>query len=430
MPRGGRLYRTWCRGDPRPLVDRLSGRERSAHARSVSEALWGGVLQIRDFAPSRPSILAGSRVLLARIREPLGVFVATRVALLIAVWFAQVLLPGRIPTYHGLAPDRPFLTGWAHWDAGWYLGIVTGGYTYDPATHVGAVAFFPLYPLLTRVVGQLIGNNLLAGLLISNVAMAAAMCFLYDLVAGRLGVEVARRTIVLIAVYPFAFYFSALYTESLFLFCAVLAFWFAERDRWWLCGLAGFSCTLTRQMGIVLLPALGLLYLSRRAYDLRRVRPEILGLGLVPLGIGMYMLYLFQKFGEPLAFYYATINAWGHFNLLDSDLSRLDPLGWGVGSFDPILLVNLLAGIVFLGVSFLTYRQLGLAYAAFALLATAIPFGTGLISLGRYLAVVFPVFIVVAAHLRRPLSFNAVVAVSAMFETMLAALYSVNYPII
>nr|MDQ3823819.1 hypothetical protein [Actinomycetota bacterium] len=60
--------------------------------------------------------------------------------------------------------DLLFLT-FAQWDSGWFLRVADRGYDI-PATS----AFFPVYPLVTRGVGFVLGSTVVAGVLVSLVA--------------------------------------------------------------------------------------------------------------------------------------------------------------------------------------------------------------------------------------------------------------------
>ncbi len=271
----------------------------------------------------------------------------------------------------------------ARWDSAWYL--VIAHYDYRPELGVYTAprdAFFPLYPLGLRLLSDLGPQPVLAGVLFSLAAFALALYFIHRLTAleldarGRTAVaqaapgaapaatgEVARLAVFLTAFAPMAFFFSAVYSESLYLALSVGVFWCARQGRWLLVGLLGALAAATRSTGVLLLlPAL-MLYLygpredvslvsvaavprarnararpapnrrsSRGAWPsvgwegtwvlrglvdrLRpryRPRPDILWLALVPAGLGAYMAYLGLAGGDPLAPFHAQ-NVWGrHF---------------------------------------------------------------------------------------------------------------------
>ncbi len=156
---------------------------------------------------------------------------------------------------------------WTRWDGQWYLGIAEHGY------HWGihgkpALAFAPLYPLLVHA-GLAAGwPGVVAGLIMSNVAFLAALFYLYRLLAEVRGVEIARRTIWLMALLPTAFFFLAPYSESLFLLCAVASLYHAHRrGALWAGGWAGLGM-LARPTGVILLPVI-VVALARKGAPLR-----------------------------------------------------------------------------------------------------------------------------------------------------------------
>ena len=99
-------------------------------------------------------------------------------------------------------------------------------------------------------------DELIAALLVSNVAFLGALLALFALTADAFGERVARRAIVVAALFPTAFFFLAPYTESLFLFLSILAFRAARWDRWGHVAVTGALAALTRSVGILLIPAL------------------------------------------------------------------------------------------------------------------------------------------------------------------------------
>src|SRR5205807_8154193 len=97
--------------------------------------------------------------------------------------------------------------------------IATAGYRWDPSVVLHQdVVFFPWYPLLMRWGGALLGGHpLLAGTVISLVAFAGAISLLYRLAVLELGEEKAWPVLLLLSTYPYALFYSVVYTGSLFL---------------------------------------------------------------------------------------------------------------------------------------------------------------------------------------------------------------------
>jgi hypothetical protein len=127
----------------------------------------------------------------------------------------------------------------------------------------------PLYPWLMRLAGGLLGGNegavrpsdcsaiLLGGLIVSNLACMGLFAYLYRLAEMEWGTAIARRTVVYLALFPSAFFLLAAYAESLFMLCAVAAFYHARRRQWLAAGLWGGCAPLARLPGIAILLPLG-----------------------------------------------------------------------------------------------------------------------------------------------------------------------------
>ena len=120
------------------------------------------------------------------------------------------------------------LQPWRNWDGHWYALVVLKGYGY----HEAVTAFFPLYPALLGVGNWLLDGQIeLAGVIISNVAFLGALVLLYQLLIVDFDRAVVRRALLYIALFPTAYYFSAVYSESLFLLVSVGCLLAARRDR-------------------------------------------------------------------------------------------------------------------------------------------------------------------------------------------------------
>jgi hypothetical protein len=168
------------------------------------------------------------------------------------------LAPAGAGVFHGMAAR--LAVPWTHWDGAWFLRVALRGYRHDASP-----AFFPLYPLLIRGLAPLTGGNyVLAGMAVSLVAYAAAMILLYRLVAGDVGRRVALWSVVFLSLFPTAFFFQAVYSESLFLALTLAALLAARRGRWWLAGLLGGLATLTRSAGVLLLVPLAWMWWEQR----------------------------------------------------------------------------------------------------------------------------------------------------------------------
>ncbi len=242
-------------------------------------------------------------------RELVLYFLGTRLLIaLVALGSGQVLRQG---DFAGGASS--LLERLSRWDAGWYLSIVRAGYAYNPGAE-SSVAFFPLYPMLVRVVSWLVRDEQIAGFVVSNLALFGAVVLLWMLIepgpqedAGPLRPGDGLRTIRWLLVGPVSFFFSTIYSESLFLFFVAGCLCAARRRAWLWAGLAGVGAALTRNAGVLLVAPLLLEALDVRWCSLKPQLPSrwysTVGFCLLPfLGLLIWMSYLGFTFGEPLAF--------------------------------------------------------------------------------------------------------------------------------
>jgi hypothetical protein len=165
-------------------------------------------------------------------------------------------------------PSRYLIGPLSIWDGGWYAEIARNGYRERQMS----TAFWPLYPFLTGIISRVTGWSVaVSGVLLSNLAFVAALIVLYRLVSQTYGSAIATRTVWLVALCPVAFFFSALYSESLFFLLSLSAIYLARNNRWTLAALALFLATLTRSTGaLVIVPVLAAL-IGQFGWSLRRI---------------------------------------------------------------------------------------------------------------------------------------------------------------
>jgi len=201
-------------------------------------------------APPRPrrGFSVGALIDMEAARAALWPFVATRLVFILIGVAAPLLYVAHATR------QQPAHSGWVQWDAQWFIATAQHGYPYKLFSDraYSTTAFFPLYPLLIRLV-SLTGMSIdAAALLIPNVAFLGALYYLYRLVRLDYPAAVATRALWLLALFPTAIAFFIPYTESLYVLLAVLTLWHLRRRQWLAAGIAGALGALTRQSGIVL----------------------------------------------------------------------------------------------------------------------------------------------------------------------------------
>jgi hypothetical protein len=234
------------------------------------------------------------REALARV---LGFFCLTRLTLFIVAACAIRIVPAGIqpPTEVYLGRNLSVAT-WIRWDAWWYLSVVERGYWFDPDGKSN-VAFFPLFPLAVRALDAVVGNQVVAGLLVANVAALGAVIAFWAWVREAAGGAAAERATLWLLVFPFSFFFHTIYAESLFFLLVTCAFSPPTRPL-----AAGGPCgglaAATRPMGSCSSPrrlgASGSVAAPCQGHRRRRGPAR-------PRRPAAYAIYLWAAFGNPLA---------------------------------------------------------------------------------------------------------------------------------
>lgn len=138
---------------------------------------------------------------------------------------------------------------WNRYDGYRYFLLASRGYQ-DPA-NIANTVFYPLYPMLIRLVWKLTGLDIIAiSLILSTLTTFFALYLLALTVEDLYGSQPAKYAVISLAIYPTAFFLVGPYTESLFIALTLAAFYLARKERWLLAGLAGAFASLTRGPGI------------------------------------------------------------------------------------------------------------------------------------------------------------------------------------
>ena len=366
--------------------------------------------RISEHSPASTSVTSSWREWLNGFQQVLPIYLATHLAFLILTYLAALFTLGNFST--NFLHLHTLLGSWFRWDSGQYTHIATVGYDQH-----WTYAFFPLFPLLEEGLAFLTHDPFIAGLLISNIASLGMLIVLYRLVERDFNAEDAYRTALYLSVFPTAFFFAAAYNESLFLFFALLSFYYMRQANWWLAGIFGFLATLTRLAGLVLLLPFCYEYIRQRRFNLRTIRLNSLAGALIPAGLAIYSLYCYLHFHDALAFSHAQ-STW-HRQLQAPSQPFLDSLTvisqnkilsfvsiHNVLDLSACLFILILLVLCFVGPWKFSRDHLSYGiYAAVIYLLFLVSAGTGtlpLASFSRFMLEVFPAFIVLAAIGRKP----------------------------
>ncbi len=384
------------------------------------------------------------------VRSARVVFVGTRPAILLAGYLAVFMIgyPRAEPPIRWF--ENEFLNLQMRWDTGWYVGIALNGYQYDAARPdiQQNIVFFPAMPLLMRVAGRLLGGApptmFIGGTIVAWVAFLGALMYLFRFARDLLGDEDRAATAVwLVATYPFAVWFGATYTESLYLLGAVASLYHFKNGDVWKGGAWGLLVGLTRPNGCFLSLPLAILALRpwlpgwlaggpvRPSDDSspggRRMIAAIAAASLPVIGVLIYSAYIWYLTGDPLSWAEGHV-AWGRsyqgLTILVEErykfLSNAGLYAYTSQAADDVLQV---AGVLFaLLPVWAVARRFGLAYAVFILINILPPLAAGgVLSAGRFSSVLFPAFIWVAGAIKerhRPAWYGTFMAVQALNAIM------------
>jgi hypothetical protein len=365
-------------------------------------------------------------IVLEAVKYASAVFLGVRLGTFLLGLLAAGLLPPR--TYVDV-PDRlvprdsgwdTIFTAWERQDALWYLRIADLGYRLEDHS----AAFFPLFPAVVRGVGAILRDDrlLLSGLIVSNVCLLAALIVIYLITVEEFDTGIARKTILYLMLFPYALFFMAPYTESLFLLLSALALWAIRKERWLTAGSVGALAALTRSAGVVLtvVVVLGGLVAARRTRSWRPVAGAIMAATLISGGLALYLGYWHVRFGDAARPMEAQ-EAWSRGNHLPWETMAIavaeavESPGKFHGGYAQLHLLLVLIGI---GAVVWLARRAATIYTAYVLLSLLLPMVwasslMALLSVPRFVSVLFPVFWALARFGERYRIHDVIVAVFA-----------------
>jgi hypothetical protein len=231
---------------------------------------------------------------------------------------------------------------------------------------------------------------------VSNAASFGGLIFAYKLADLEYGQEVARRTVFYLSIFPYAFIFVGMYTESLFLLNLAATLYYARRKMWGYAAVWGILLTATRLVGIAVVPALLWEYMSQRNWEWRRIDVKILSIGAMGLGLIAYMTYTYFVLGDFFSFAHSSTLGWNRHaewpwimwtNYVRSMEQSNNLMTLFTGCFAVF-------GVV---LGLLTFGRLRPLYAILAVLLVAIPLSSNQVGgIPRYLLTNLPLFFLLA----------------------------------
>ncbi len=379
---------------------------------------------------------------------------ATRAAVLLIGFFAVVTVGVPQELIGFRVSGNPVENLPARFDAGWYAGIALEGYSFEGRFDKQQnVAFFPAFPMLERAFGFPVGafakgithqvrmtRLLWGGVFVSVIAFAWAAVYVWRLARDTIGEDRAAAAVALLSAYPFAIYFSAPYTESVFLLGSAAAIYHFRRDEFVQAALWGALVGVTRPNGCFLSIVLALILAESMwkrhrtftgsgpsGFPRSQIAKSLLAASAPGLGMLAFSTYVHSLTGS--FFGWARLHeAWGR------SYSGLAPVERAYGWLTDEGLLRVLEGVPYDTMNSLALiftllmlwpvaRRLGPAFAAFILINVVPPMlAGGVLSMGRLTATLFPTFLALAAMLR-PRAITPLVTCFAMGQGLAAVLF-------
>jgi hypothetical protein len=344
------------------------------------------------------------------------VALASRIAVLVAGYAGVAAIGFPAGAAGFTASGDPVLNLPARFDAGWYGTIALEGYSFQGRfDRQQNVAFFPAFPALARILGYPFGafapnvpterrlaRVLWAGVVISIAAFAWAAVYFWRLAREMIGEDRAFDAVVWLAAYPFAVYFSAAYTESLFLLGSVAAFYHFRRGELAPAFVWGLLVGLTRPNGCFLSIVLAVMAGREMARWFAAAAP----------GIGMLLFSAYVKHVTGAWFGWARLHeTWGR------------TFGAFTALRSPYDVANALAVIFALTMLWPVIRRTGVACGVLVLVNVVPPLAAGgVLSMGRVTATIFPLFLALAAIVP-PRAVTALVTAFAVGQALVAIVF-------
>jgi hypothetical protein len=352
------------------------------------------------------------------------VFLATRLSMVALAWASSMVIP--------YGPDHPPMTSildlFTKWDAGWYISIVENGYSYGPDKG-SSVAFFPLFPLIVRILLYIIPSAKFCGYLVSNAALLLACLYLYRISYLDYSDDaIAYNAVVYMLIAPVSFFFSSIYTESMFLLLTISALYYARINKWLIAGILGALASATKMLGILIIIPLMVEYFEfdYSSISIRRKNfgINILSFLLVPIGLLAYMILLYVRFSDPFAMI-STQRAWGR------EISSISHAIEMMGMLPPFYVFIFFGACMLTLVSLLgmvKYRM-RLSYVVYCLFYMLVIISTGSFkSMPRLVSVLFPCYLLMSVvSSKYPICHELFITIFVLFLSLFTVLFVNGY---
>jgi Gpi18-like mannosyltransferase len=340
--------------------------------------------------------------------------------------------------------NRAFLSPWERWDAVWYQQIVVHGYS----SNNGTAPFQPLYAWLATPFARAGMSPILSLLIVSSLAGVALFYLYIKLARFDLSSMDSHFAVMLFALAPPAFILFAPYSEAVFLLAAVACTIALRQKSWWLAGLLGGIAALTRQQGILLLIPMTWELWENSSHSFREAKQQWrswLAILLIPLGMLVWLAYRAFILND-VHVNFVNFNQFLYSLLISPSASQVVPdqhFAWPwqvlyysfqklIAASDVDIWVNIIGGLLFIILLAISWRKMRTSYRLYSLVTVCISFSffSGFLhpvmGLLRHLFLAFPVFIGMAALVKKTWTRLLLLALSLSGMSFLVVLSTLN----
>lgn len=220
---------------------------------------------------------------------------------IVIIWLSTIFLVGlwsihnlpftpTFPYYHDLSDHYGrALSAFSHFDGIHYLRLIHKGYD-----DTGSQAFFPLYPLLIKLLTFGYFDPLSVGLFLNSTLIITTLF----LVIKNIAKSARTKFLLLFLSFPTSFYLLTNYTESFFIFLLVSFFVLLKNKHYFAASIVAGIASGTRLVGAFLFISLLIELVKSRKLFLYSVFLTVVSVS----GLLGFMYYLFIRFGDPLMF--------------------------------------------------------------------------------------------------------------------------------
>jgi hypothetical protein len=343
-----------------------------------------------------------------------------------------------------------WIWGFGNFDGVHYLKVAQDGYV-----SLSSPAFFPLYPLAIRFltsINFLIPKNIFLdtaiyvdpayfynAMIISNFALLASLVYFYKLVRLDFSKKIAKKSVILLLLFPTSYYFGSIYNESLFILFVLASLYYLRTKRHILAGILAAFASATRVQGLLLSLVFIVEFINNIKSGKKRIEKQqliksVIGIIIAPLGLIAYMIHLKYNYQDPL--YFLTVQPLfgaersSHpFILLPQVIYRYFKIFLSVDMFS-LLYLNAFIEFVFAMATIIILlvwiKKIRFSYWLFIFCALILPTLTGtFLSMPRFALMVVLIFPVLVKRYRKLYKWMVVVFVG--LGVLLVSLFTRGY---